>query len=243
MHERVQIEALRTSDPATVQVLASDAMRRPLGQLAPTTVVDLFALSEVDSLPKPLARDLHAFVERITHEVRDTPNGSSWDELLAEFRPIDASRVPVAFRAVFEAEAEREERDEAGHAGSRALVEQWSEAEPEVLSLPEPAPKPAPATRSTRSTRSRSTTRRTKRPPKPVDEERIRWIQHTVLERLAGYSEAGLAEPILVAGVIHRASDTYDDLTPYEITSVLKDLKKTGQLRLSAGRWRLVSRW
>ena len=63
------------------------------------------------------------------------------------------------------------------------------------------------------------------------------------IERLVGHGEGGLAETVLVAGVCHRARESYPDLSSSEVLATLRDLKAVGRVRHSVGRWRLVSRW
>jgi len=46
-----------------------------------------------------------------------------------------------------------------------------------------------------------------------------------------------------VAGVCHRARESYPGLAGNEVLAILRELKKTGQVRQSVGRWRLASRW
>lgn len=247
MHRRIDIDNLRSSDPATVQVLAEDALRRPLGQVAPATLLDLIALSEVEDLPKGLARSLTAFVERITREIADLPNGKSWKDFLDEVGQQPHERIPATLRQIIRAEWERDSRDQDDKEVANNHLEAWSLVGPETITLPTASTAPVqqqPAEEApAKKTRSRTRRAPKKKAASTMEPERESFIRNMILERLSGYGESGLAEQILIAGLMHRGKQSYPDISPFQIMTVLKDLKNTGQLKLSVGRWKLVSRW
>lgn len=221
-----------------------------MGQLAPVNFLDLIALAEAEGRPRSLERSLSTFVERIASSVLDLPVGPPWDEFLRELEDIPGHRVPHRFRRMLEAEAERSDRqpDQV-----RALLSRWAEEEPQPFQLGQArakvtrameAPPVAPETERARATRPRSAVQ--PRPARVVtvdDRERMDWVAETVLERVRGAGDKGLGEQVLVAGVRHRAREVYPTLTPGEITTVLRELKDSGRVRFSAGRWSAPARW
>ncbi len=246
MHRRIDIDNLRSSDPATVQVLAEDALRRPLGQIGPGTLLDLFALSEVEELPKGLARALQSFAERITREIADLPNGKPFKEFLDEISLQPHERIPATLRQAIRAEWERDAREQADKDLANAHLEAWSLVGPDVIALPTQSTAPVqqePAEDAPTEKKRARTPRAPKKKPTGMEPERENFIRQMILERLSGYGESGLAEQILIAGLMHRGKTTYADISPFQIMTVLKDLKASGQLKLSVGRWKLVSRW
>ena len=68
-------------------------------------------------------------------------------------------------------------------------------------------------------------------------------LSELCLERLGQAHESGLKEAVLIAGVRHRARETYPNVNPHEVTGVLKTLKEQGRVRYSAGRWSRASAW
>ena len=264
MRRRVHLDNLRKTDHVTLQVLIADALRRPIGQLAPATLADLMALSEVETLPAAMKRDLSGFALRMGQEVADIPDGDGWKEFIDELTGLEPARVPHALRALVKAESERTGRPKTTIDLANQVLSAWEETEPEPWEMGGKSVKieraaardPEGTTkRSRRSTATRGRTTRSsstssskrsatpRKPVAPVDPEREQFLNDMVLERLAGYGEKGLAENILVMGISHRARETYADVSNQEISARLKYLDKVGSIRKSAGRWRLTNPW
>ncbi|MBN2798938.1 MAG: hypothetical protein JXX28_07300 [Deltaproteobacteria bacterium] len=254
MHERIQIDALRTSDALTVETLAAAALRLPLGQLASRTIVDLFALVDVDGLSSMLRRDLVAFAARIEREVADLPDGATWEEFLSEYDAMPAERIPGRFREMLQRESVSEYRNPAARAAAVTRLEGWAEVEPELVKLPvrtnavQRAQADAAEKLEKRRVSERTPRKRAVREKAPVlltvqEAEQRDWVRKAALERLRSYGDNGLSEAVLMAGVMHAAKDTYPALAPQDVHSVLLELKKTGMVRQSAGRWKSASRW
>jgi len=160
-----------------------------------------------------------------------------------EIAEVDASHVPAGFRALFSEQAERDDRDSTP---LNTLAEKWNAVEPVAFEVSEGAPaiekaKTAKAPRS--KTRRGSLGAGRARPSAVTDETRVRLISDLCMERLSNASDSGLKELVLVAGVRHRAKADYPNVTPNEVTTVLKGLKASGRVRYSAGRWSSVARW
>lgn len=81
------------------------------------------------------------------------------------------------------------------------------------------------------------------RPPKPsADPERDQWIRQQVMAKLG--SSTGLAEVVLIAGVVHTAKERWPGgVTAIDVKSVLQVMKTVGTARFSAGRWSSGKRW
>ncbi len=250
---RVPVQDLRGSDPTLLEVQLPDVLRRPLSQLAPLNVLDLVELANTEARPRSLGRGLDAFVLAVERQMADIPAGQPWDEFVAEFEEIGGERVPLRFREIWQAEAERRERD-----GEPALelLERWNTAEPEPFEFnarqarvqrtdPTKRKKTETGGRSRSPGRSRTSGGSTPkgRSAPVVDTERQAFIQDLVLEKLARASENGLGEQVLIAGLRHQAKGRYPDLLPTEITSVLRSLESHGTVRHSAGRWSLPTRF
>ena len=254
MRAQTHIDNLRGSDPKTLEILIQDAIRKPIGMLSHQTLADLVALSEVDDLPRTLSRDLDAFATRVGKEIADLPKtGNEMRRFLAGFGELDPRKVPDTIREYLETEAQREERDPRDRELAKELLAQWSEQEPERVTLGTTAPRIQRAEAVAQDDEDDISNSRAVRARKPrtvsapvqtqEDVERTRWISTTVLERLAPYREKGLAELVLVAGVRKDAADSYPDLMPFEITKVLRQLQDSGQVRHSAGRWSMAGRF
>jgi len=237
-----------------LEVQLPDMLRRPLSQLAPINVLDLVELAGTEARPKSLTRGLEHFVDVVERSMADIPDGQPWEEFVAEYAEIEGSRVPHRFREIWRSEATRRDR---GGESAIALLERWSEHEPEPFEL---------NTRTARVQRSDPTKRkraesggRARAPGRsraggsasgssskssaPVDSERQAFIQDLVLEKLARASDNGLGEQVLIAGLRHQAKPRYPDLLPNEVTAVLRALKDHGAVRYSAGRWSLPTRF
>jgi hypothetical protein len=263
LSRRVPVLPLRGSDLTLLEVQLPDLLRRPIGQIAPVNVMDLIELAATEGRPRKLDRGLQLFVDGVRRQVADIPKGRSWDEFLDALGELSGSQVPLRFRAMLEEEAESTERNAPK---VHALLERWSSEPPEPFPLglqrariqraemvqpraPMPEPSTAPRERGGRKasgeSASRSGTRAASTPrAKPtIDIDRRDFVIDQCIERLARSSEKGLGEAVLVAGVRHAAREHYPDITPHEITTVLKQLKETSRVRYSAGRWMLVTRF
>jgi hypothetical protein len=249
MSRRVPYQQLRGSDPATVEVMVQDMLRRPMGQLEPRNLLDLVAISELEQ-PLSFRTALNELVKRTKQEIRDLPNGQVWRAWLAEFEPLEPRHIPLTFRQMLIAETERQERETER---LKELLEDWALEEPEPFQFatsgprpkvttiqavdaePEPVrpaaaarsagPKAAPARRSELS---------------QMDDTLRMTIREVCLDRIRQSTEKGLGEQVLVAGVRHRLREKYPKLTPQQVVAVLKELKEDGVLRGSAGRWSFV---
>lgn len=255
MTRRLPIQEIRGSDPTLLEVKLPEILRRPLGQIAPINVMDLIELATTEGCPRALSRKLQDFTKGVARQIADIPSGRSWEEYLDELQALEGSRVPLRFREILGAEAERPERSADK---IQALLERWAEAEPQPFELNTHKAKvtrvEAPRRRASsessgapreggrRSGGAKARTR-TSRAAAPVDSERQSFIRELCLEKLARASENGLGEKVLVAGIRHQARDRYPDLLPAEITVVLRDLKDAHQVRYSAGRWSLPTRF
>lgn len=58
------------------------------------------------------------------------------------------------------------------------------------------------------------------------------------LERLGDATSRGLAENVLIASLQHRCKDELGNIYPAHVRRALKDLKASGRVTHSAGRWR-----
>jgi len=243
MSRRAEFQQLRGSDPTRLEIQVQDLLRRPVGQLAPANLMDLLALAEHPEPPAAIQGDLAKFVVRVKKEVSDLPSGGSWDTFVKEISVLAPEDVPAGFRSMIDEQKMRDDRDSGQIDG---LLEKWSGTEPVPFSVGEKAPEivKAKATRAPRkTTRKASAGAGRARPSAITDEDRIRLVTDLCMERLANASDSGLKELVLVAGVRHRAKEQYPNVTPNEVTSILKTLKATGRVRYSAGRWSSVARW
>ncbi|HHO50368.1 MAG TPA: hypothetical protein ENK18_05710 [Deltaproteobacteria bacterium] len=256
MTRRLPVQEIRGSDPTLLEVKLSEILRRPLGQIAPLNVMDLIELASTEACPRSLERKLQDFTEGVARQIADIPSGRSWEEYLEELEDLEGTRVPLRFREILGGQSGRSER-----ASERieALLQRWSESEPEPFELNthrakvmrvEAAPprrrgasEPSSGPRERRRSGGARARTGSGRAQTPVDTERRSFIRELCLEKLARASENGLGEKVLVAGIRHQARDRYPDLLPAEITVVLRDLKDAHQVRYSAGRWSLPTRF
>ena len=247
MRRNVPFMSLRGSAPTLLEVNAQELLRKPIGQIALLNLLDLLALSELSQCPASLRSDLAGFAGRIGREVSDIPNGESFEEFVEELSDVDAHRVPRAFREILSVELNRPERI----AGSgRELLESWRADEPEAFEI---GGAPAPVTRleeapdedevEARATRARKAPKKRIVIRSDAEIERAKWIEEICISRLSEASDSGLGEHVLVAGVRHRAKERYPAIQPVDILAVLRDLKATGRVRYSAGRWSFAARW
>ena len=231
---RVTVKGLRGADVATLLVLTQDVIRLPLNQIDPSTLCDLFALSEVqDGLPVELARDLGAFRENRIRELNDLPDGDSLSEFVASLAQVSADLVPGSMReAVMALTGEREQSVEA----ITALGSHLDSAEPSAVIVRASQPdKPSQAeAASAERVTAKAPKKRSTKSSTAKDPARAEWIEEYALFRLKNY-ETGLKEAILVGGTRHKAP--WSDVTDREVRSVLRRLAREGKLRISAGRW------
>ncbi|MEZ4241692.1 MAG: hypothetical protein R3F59_37205 [Myxococcota bacterium] len=269
MSRRVPVLPLRGSDLTLLEVQLPDLFRRPISQIAPVNVMDLIELAATEGRPKKLDRGLQTFVEGVGRQVSDIPKGRSWEEFLDALAELPGSRVPERFRQMLVEEAVSTERN---GPRIHQILEKWSAEPPEPFPLgvhkariqraemvqpraPAPEPSAAPRertgkrkTESSGTSRPRSssggTSRSTGSRTAPVvDIDRRDFVVDQCIERLGRSIEKGLAEMVLVAGVRQAAKEQYPDITPLEITGVLKQLRDASRVRYSAGRWMLVTRF
>ena len=228
-----------------LEVQAQDMLRRPMSQVEPLNVCDLVALAELPDVPRSFAPALQLFVNRASREIADIPNGKAWLEFLEEYAQLEGYQVPETFRGWMVREKDKGEIRNAERIHD--VLTQWSEDQPEAFELAEGETEvvtvshPPPSDRPTRERAPAAP-----RQPKVVtseEAERRQWIVELVLDRVASAPESGLGEHVLVAGVRHRAKEKYPTLVPADVTSVLRELKDTGRIRYSAGRWAAIRRY
>lgn len=256
------MQDLRGSDSTLLEVQVPDLWKLPIGQVHILNVLDLFELHGTEGCPKALRGGLQTFYDRTSREIKDLPAGGSYDDFIKELGEVDPGRIPQVVRDLLAVEAER--RD---HEATQELLAKIADTEPEPFAIgvrkakvqkaeavtPKKKravePSSAPSDRKGRSSRSsggssRSTSANANRVGGPVlDIERHKLLQQIALERLAGTTEKGLMEAVLVAGIRHHAKPEYTDVTPKQVKDALKELKESGRVRYSAGRWMPLSRY
>ncbi len=235
-----------------LEVQSQDLLRRPLAQIEPANALDLVALHELPEAPRTLKSALVAFVQRVSGEIADIPGGRPWLDFLEEFAAFGGGQVPETFRGWIARESERgtERAPERTH----AVLTSWSADEPipfalgaahtKVVTVHHPPPansSSSPRERVPRAERAAPTPRL--KAVSSADTERRQWITDLVLERVAEAPEAGLSEPVLLAGVKYRAKELFPTMVPADVLSVLRELKTAGRIRGSAGRWASIRRW
>jgi len=231
---RTSIANLRTSDKLRLQVLAPEALGLPLGQIEPSTLVDLIALSELtEQLPTALIRDLEKFRNRVFDQITDLPDGPVLANFVSELIALDAELLPQTLREFL-----ADLLDKRTHADAlenlQQLGAQTADTPPQVLTLPATPVAPA-ATKTTKAKKAAPKKRTSRISAAQVDERRAEWIEEDVIGRLANYGSRGLKQSIIVAGSRHRAS--WKDLSEAEVLAVLRRLKRESKVRYSAGRW------
>ncbi len=235
--------------------MTQDLMNRSLVHLDGNTLADLFALAELEEeLPRHLYRDLDRFARSKERELKDLPDGKPLQEQLEQLMDVAAVYVPARLRLAVS--ALRKQRHLEG--GSNTMLDQleqaWSEAEPErptpgkagAAKVERPAvPRrlrmpddPSPRKRKRAATSSTPKAKTT--PAAKQDEGRSAWIRQHVLTRLEARREQGLKESILVAATCHNSP--YNDLQRAEVLAELRELKREGAVKNSAGRWIRVQR-
>jgi hypothetical protein len=256
LHRRVPAQELRGVEAVLLEVMTSDLIEKPIGQLAPENVADLFALAVCPEAPVGLQKRLPTFLKRIAAEVLDLPNGVEFLGALATFAGLPGARVPDGLRDLWRVEGERPKRSAAERAAIEAALAGWASEAPEAFAIAKPAPPTVrapigarPASRpvvrnlamveptfapprhgSAGAARPERAARAPATPkPRPMDDPaRNRWLDAVLLERLSaeGVLERGLAEIVLLGAVKHRARDVYPELTPVQIRERLRALEK-----------------
>jgi hypothetical protein len=244
---QIHIDNLRRTDPKTIEVLIQDAIRKPILQISPETLTDLVALSELESLPTPLRRDLGVFTGRVSQEIADLPDGQVIREFLEGLDEIDGERVPETIRSYILRESERDGRAPEGREQAQGLLTKWGAQDPESLELSSETPRIQQVEEAPRDEEPVAAPHKAKR-KKPKkrdteDPEKAKWLSAAILEKLTLYRDAGLAEAVLIAGIRKDAEETYPALMPWEINKVLRTLQQAGQVRRTAGRWVRVGRF
>jgi hypothetical protein len=243
-------------------VQVPDLWKLPIGQVHLLNLLDLCELFRTEGAPKSLKTGLQSFWDRTSREIRDLPKGGSFDAFVAELVAVDPGRIPQVIRELLVEEAER--RD---HGATRELLATLEEHPPEPFAIgvrkakvqraeaasrkkrsvePSSAPseKRGGASKSRSSGSTRGASPNAGRVSTPIlDIDRHKFLQQLALQRLAGTSDKGLMEAVLVAGIRHLAKDEYSDVTPKQVKDALKGLKDDGRVRYSAGRWMGLSRY
>ena len=245
MERRLHLGNIRGMDAITLQVSIADAVRKPIRQLEPVSVLDLLALSEACDAHPALSKMLTGFAERVAKEVGEIPSGSVWRDLVSDFGSVDAGRVPDTFRHLFRSEVEG--RGEPVLESVPAVLERWTASEPTPFVI---SGNQAKIQRSTRTAKpagggEKRTAQRKARTvqKKEIDPVRQKFLRNLCLERLRGYTENGLSEKILVTGIAFAAKGTYANVSPAEVVAVMRELEKDGVARRTAGRWILGRVW
>lgn len=236
---------IRGMDPITLQVSIADAVKKPIRQLEPVSVLDLMALGEACGDHKDLAKVLQGFPQRLAKEVREIPDGSVWRDLVADFGAIDAERVPDSFRSLFRSEVT--ERGEPVAEAVPAILARWTEVPASVFPISDNNANIERRTRTAKPAGGGGAKGGPRKPrvakKKEVDPVRQKFLRNLCLERLRGYTENGLSEKILVTGIAFAARGTYQNVSPAEVVAVMRILEKDGIARRTAGRWILGRVW
>jgi len=251
----ISVEGLRSSDATSLSVITQDLFNQNLVRLAAQTLADLFALSELrDQLPPHMLRDLDAFAKQKVRELRDLPDGPPLAQLLERLEQVPPEAVPARLRrAVLDLAEPQRQCQEAREALDR-LSEGWDGVEPEeirvrnrsVQAIQRPAvPKRLQVPDDSKPRKRAQARKKPSGTPAPTpaarqDQERASWIRQDVLERLDTHGERGLKESVLVAGTRRRSP--FPNMLGAEVLAELRQLKKTNEVRNSAGRWIRVKR-
>lgn len=254
---RISVAGLRSADPTSLLVMIQDLMNRGLAHLDGNTLADLFALSELeDELPRHLHRDLDRFARSKVRELRDLPDGPPLREQLDQIRDVAPAFAPLRLReATLALRTNRQLEDETASL-LQELEESWAEVVPErptpgkagTAQVERPAvPRrlrmpddPSPRRRKRAEAKAGGAPKATPTPAAKQDEGRSAWIRQHVLSRLEARREQGLKESILVAATCHNSP--YNDLQRAEVLAELRELKRDGAVKNSAGRWIRVQR-
>lgn len=235
---RAPLQKLRGSDPVLLEVQVQDLLNRPMAQLEPENLCDVFALAEHEAPPKRLRRSLEKFVERAMAEMAELPDGGSLKSFCEELALVDGERVPQTLRDHLQALSEREGRD---GAPLEATLAAFEGTEPLAFELGEGETKPqrasvAPSAARRSRTSGRTATRKVAS-TRIVDEEQHEFLCEMVMDRLESSANNELGEKVLVAGVQHRAKKKYPRVLPHDVNAAMQDLLKKGLVRKTATRW------
>ena len=253
---RIAVPGLRTADPTSLLVMIQDLMNKNIAHLDGATLADLFALAELEgALPGHLHRDLDRMVRGRERELRDLPDGQPLQEQLDLFRVVPPAWVPERLREVVRGLRRTRQLEGNTVLLIDELTQAWAEVEPQpptpgkadTAPVERPAvPKrfrmpddPSPRRRARAASASKPAPARPT-PAAKLDEGRSAWIRQHVLERLEQRKEQGLKESILLAAACHNSP--YGDMQRAEVLAELRELKKQGSVKNSAGRWIRVQR-
>jgi hypothetical protein len=255
VQRRVRLDNLRGMDPVTLEVTVTDALRRPLGQLEPATLVDLLALGDAD-LPPSLNAAASRFRDRIAREITDIPDGPPWVAFPSKLGEVNIVRVPTWLRERIAEEATRETRPPISGRQAEPLLASWVDLPPEPFALgnrgvrvARAAAAPAPDAPQEPRARRAAGEPRAAAAPKPkrvapvLDEERAQRLIQIVQERLAHSNDGGLSEAILLISVRKQAQVTDPAVSPADVTAAIRALEARGVVKRSAGRVSLSRRW
>lgn len=262
LRRRLPSQNLRGVDAVMLEILAGDLVEKPMGQVAPENVADLFALCDQPAAPGNLRRRLANYRQRIAIEIGDIPNGAEFQALVADWKRVSGERVPETLRSVWTEECQKPRRSAAERALAADLLAGWADLEPApfIISAPKIAPGRPPVQRAAaappveRPTRHGSAAAASPATPRvrtvsnpavprtvaPDDPEKRRWIREILFERLGAATDKGLLESVLLAGIKHRARELYPNLQPSDVMNVLQIMSQRGEVRVSAGRWALT---
>jgi len=238
--------------------MTQDIAYKNLIHLDSGTLADLFALSEMEGqLPGHLLRELDSFARQKTRELWDLPDGLPLQQELDLLAAVDPSRVPVRLRAVVGELRAKGTLEASTQRRIAALQQAWEQIEPDPprpgsgmntsvqrpavprrLQMPED--KPARSKRGASPSPGRSEATGSPTPAARQDQDRSAWIRAHVLQRLDTHRERGLKQSILVAGTRHACP--FGEMQGAEVLAELRELKRSGQVRNSAGRWIRVRR-
>lgn len=262
LRRRVPTQVLRGVDAITLEILIGDLVEKPLGQVDPVNVADLFALYECPDVPVNARRRMSTYQGRISTEIADIPSGPELANAVEEWKAVPADRLPESLRQVFREEADKPKRSFRDRQLLLELIAQWDgiDAEAFVVSkqMPPvakvraaPGETAAPRVQKLKSSEPVEASPRKRAPAakastakaQPVEDPKRRaWVREVAYQRLAHAPEQGLMEEVLVVGIKHRARERYPELLRPDILSVLREMAKHGQVRTSAGRWMLQVR-
>lgn len=255
VQRRVRLDNLRGMDPVTLEVTVTDALRRPLGQLEPATLLDLLALADA-ALPPSLMGAAERFRDRIAREITDIPDGPPWVTFLAELGEVTAARVPAWLRERIADEATRETRPPISGRQAEPLLASWVDLPPEPFALgnrgvrvaraaapPPPDAPPEPRARRAPGEPRPAAAPKPKRVAPVLDEERAQLLIQIVQERLARSNDGGLSEAILLISARKQAQATDPAVGQADVTAAIRTLEARGVVKRSAGRVSLVHRW
>jgi len=250
----IVVPGLREADPTSLLVMTQDLMSRSIVHLDGGTLADLFALSELEAeLPRHLHRDLDRFAARNERELRDLPDGAPLREQLAMMAVVPPQRIPERLRRALSSLRGGHPLEAATETALAALERSWAEVAPQrpqvgkraVAPVERPAVPPRLRMPEEEPERPQGPASKPARVPRPTpaarqDQARSDWIRQHLLARLESRREQGLKESVLVAATCHGSP--YTDLQQADVLAELRELRRLGEVRHSAGRWVRVRR-